>query len=435
MHPKHFVVGSLVLFAWALPAAAQLSVQSTASHSSTVAAVQSSTALALTLENAVEMALVANPALRASALDIAIANGERQQASLLPNPSISYRTEGTQRGMRTQTYEVGQLIELGGKRRARIELAGRSSALAASSVNLARTELRANVTAAYFNALGAQELVALAQTSLDIASRARAAAEKRVTAGRISPVEQSRATVAESTARLSLKQAVGEQRIAFESLAAYWGETTPAARTLVEPGDNMSALPSLESLKAQLDNAPQIKRARMQVDRDDAQVSVERAQRVPDITLVVGRVKDDEARRSQTVLGVSVPFPLFNRNQGNLQASLSRAEQARAELDAERLRVNQALSIAYQRAQLGREKVRNMREDVLPTAQQVFDAAVTGFEAGKFGFLDVIDAQRTLLQNRTDYIQALYDSYLSTAEVSRYVDASALTLHTNRINP
>jgi outer membrane protein, heavy metal efflux system len=63
-----------------------------------------------------------------------------------------------------------------------------------------------------------------------------------------------------------------------------------------------------------------------------------------------------------------------------------------------------------------------MRQDILPRAQRAFDAAVTGFEAGKFNFLDVLDAQRTLLQIRTQYIQAQYDRYRAVAELGRYVD-------------
>lgn len=155
---------------------------------------------------------------------------------------------------------------------------------------------------------------------------------------------------------------------------------------------------------------------------------------MPDLTLIVGRQKDDEIGHSQTVLGVSVPIPLFNRNQGSLQASLARAEKARSELNAEQLRLHQSLVTVYQRAQLSREQVRSMREDILPKAQRVFDAAVTGFEAGKFSFLDVLDAQRTLLQIRTQYIQALYDRYRAVADLGRYVNVDGAPPNT-RISP
>ena len=76
-----------------------------------------------------------------------------------------------------------------------------------------------------------------------------------------------------------------------------------------------------------------------------------------------------------------------------------------------------------------------MQGEILPAAQRVFDATVTGFEAGKFAFLDVLDAQRTLLQIRTQYVQTLQDRYRAVAELGRYVDADAGADHTNRMTP
>jgi len=84
---------------------------------------------------------------------------------------------------------------------------------------------------------------------------------------------------------------------------------------------------------------------------------------------------------------------------------------------------------------------RHMQQDrlqiavFLAAAQRVFDSAVIGFEAGKFGFLDVLDAQRTLLQIRTQYIQALYDRYRAVADLGRYVAPDAGADLNNRIAP
>lgn len=433
MHPKYFLVGASVLLAQAFPAAAQLPALSTppgATQQYTEA-----TSSPLTLEQAVAKALATNPTLRAAALDVAIADGVRRQAGLLPNPEVSFVREGTQRGTRTQTVQLSQLIELGGKRSARMRLADRERSLATGTLNVARTDLRVDVTTAFFDALGAQERVRLAQTSLEVAGKAAFAAQKRVAAGRVSPVEQDRAGVAQASAQLELAQAQSDLSIALHTLIAYWGETGPAALALVIPELDLSSSPPLAELEQRLDSSPQVRRARLQVEREEAQVGLDRSQRMPDLTLIVGSKKDDEIGRSQTVLGVSVPLPLFNRNQGSLQASLGRADKARAELDAERLRLHQGLASAYQRAQLSREQVRSMREQILPAAQRVFDSTVTGFEAGKFAFLDVLDAQRTLLQIRTQYIQTLYDRYRAVAELGRYVDVDAGANHTNRITP
>lgn len=425
MHPKSFLVGAAVLFAQAFPAAAQLPAQQYTEAASAP----------LTLEQAVAKALAANPTLRAAAFEVAIADGVRRQAGLLPNPDLSFVREGAQRGARTQTVQLSQLIELGGKRSARMRLADSERDLATGNVNLARTDLRVDVTTAYFDALGAQERVRLAQTSLEVAGKAAAAAQKRVAAGRVSPVEQDRAGVAQASARLELAQAQSDLSIALLTLGAYWGETSAAVHSLVVPELDLSASPPLAELEQRLEASPQLRRARLQVERDEAQVGLDRSQRMPDLTLIVGSKRDDEIGRSQTVLGVSVPLPLFNRNQGSLQASLGRADKARAELDAEHLRLHQGLASAYGRAQLAREQVQSMQGEILPTAQRVFDATVTGFEAGKFAFLDVLDAQRTLLQIRTHYIQTLYDRYRAVAELGRYVDTDAGANPTNRTTP
>lgn len=433
MHSKYFVLGASVLFAQALPSAAQVPAQPltplSAQRTSPIASAS------LTLEQALEKTIAANPTLRAAALDVAIATGMRRQAGLFPNPEVSFVREGTQRGTRTQNVQLSQVFELGGKRSARIILAERERSFASSSLDVARLDLRADVTAAYFDALAAQERVQLAQASLDVASKGANAAEKRVAAGRISPIEQDRAGVALASSRLELAQAQSELWVAMRTLAAYWGETIPVARTLAVPELDLAPTPTIEELQRRLASSPQLRRARLQVEREEAQVGVDRAQRMPDLTLIVGSKKDEEIGRSQTVLGLAVPLPLFNRNQGSLQASLGRADKARAELEAQRLRLHRDLANAHQRAQLSRERVRTMREEILPSAQRVFDSTVTGFEAGKFSFLEVLDAQRTLLQIRTQYIDALYDRYRALADLGRFINDGAGATQNNRISP
>jgi cobalt-zinc-cadmium efflux system outer membrane protein len=104
-----------------------------------------------------------------------------------PNPELALLREGTSsRSNRTDTYQLSQPIELGGKRGARIKLAEQDQALARGDVNVAASELRADVTAAYLEALTAQEHVALARESLSLAGKATNAAGRRVAAGKIS---------------------------------------------------------------------------------------------------------------------------------------------------------------------------------------------------------------------------------------------------------
>lgn len=375
----------------------------------------------LSLAEAIELAVTANPGLRSARQDIDIADANRLQAGLLPNPELALLREGMDKGTRTQTVQVSQRLELGGKRAARVALAEGERRLATQDVAIALADLRANVVTAYFDALTAQERLDLAEASLQLAQKVTLAATRRVAAGRISPVEQSRSEVAEAGARLEVAQAVSALGLARQRLLAQWAGTGMLQRPLEKaPADDVP-LPPLETLKRQLDDSPQLRRAHEQVDREQTRVRFERAQRIPDVSVTLGNKRDDEIGRNQAVIGLSVPLPLFNRNQGSELAALRQLEKARIDLDGERLRVTQALSEAYQRARLAQEEVSSLKRDILPAAQRAYEASVTGFELGKFSFLDVIDAQRTLFQTRAQYLRALAERYRSGADIERYV--------------
>jgi cobalt-zinc-cadmium efflux system outer membrane protein len=190
---------------------------------------------------------------------------------------------------------------------------------------------------------------------------------------------------------------------------------------LLMPDGAFGRLPAWSELSSRLETAPQLRRAQSAVVGRDAQVALERAQRIPNLTVTVGSQRERELGRRQGVIGVSLPLPLFNRNQGNTLSALRRADQARDDLEAERLRLNQALADAYQRAEVASTQTVTLRDQVLPAAQSAYDAAVTGFELGKFGFADVLDAQRTLFQTKAQYLRALADRYRSISDIERYV--------------
>lgn len=422
MRPRFIMLGAAALSMPLLAAAAQQSDQQKNSVSARpYAPAPSTTAELITLDEAIRLALASNPTLRSATQSVAIADASKSQAGLIVNPELSVLREGMDRTNRTQTVQISLRLELGGKRSARVDVAERERQVALQDVAVAQAQLRADVTTAYFEALIAQERLDLARASVQVAEKATLAASKRVTAGRISPIEESRSRVAEAGARLELAQASSEVSLAKQRLGALWGRTDTGQLSLERPASDDPALPPLDALRQQLEAGPQLRRARNQVEREEAQVRLERAQRVPDLTVTVGSQRDNQIGHNQAVLGVSVPLPLFNRNQGNMLAALRRSDKARSDLDAERLRVSQALSEAYQRAELAQQEIASITADILPIAQTTYDAAVTGFEAGKFSFLDVLDAQRTLFQTRAQYLRALSDRYRSVADLGRYV--------------
>jgi len=380
----------------------------------------------LTLQAALALAAGANPELSAARHEVGAVEGALLQAGLAPNPSLSLERVDTRRDTRETTLQLSQPLELGGKRAARVQAAERGRDSAAAELALKGAQLRADVIAAWFAVLGAQEQLRLAREAEDLAQRAAAATARRVAAGKVSPVEETRARVAASSVRLEAMRADSGLATARKRLAGLWGNTTPRFERADGAMDALPALPQLADMAAlqrRLAASPAMALARSQLGRSQALAQVELSRRAPDLTLSIGGKRSEELGRTQAVFGVSVPLPFFDRNQGNVLESARRVDKARDELAATALRLDAELSQAREEYELARRQADALRDDILPGAQSAYDAASTGFDYGKFGFLDVLDAQRTLLQAKSQYLNTLAEAHRALAAIDRILGA------------
>ena len=375
-------------------------------------------AVPLTLSAALRQAEEVNPDFAAARNEVLAAQGGRIQAGAFPNPTLDAQIEDERKESRTSTITLSQPIELGGKRSARIAAADRAVEIAEVQREARRIDMRANVTSAFFAALVAQERVTLAQASLDLARRGSDAANKRVTAGKVSPVEETKAKVAEAGVRLELLQAQGEQRT---SLAQLRGAIGPGPAIAFLDGDALRtpSLVAVDDIAAHVDNAPAVRESRLDVRRFEALADLERAKRIPDVTVTIGATRPNELARNQAVVGISIPLPIFDTNRGNLQEALRRQDKAQDVAQATELRVRTEALAARQRIETSLAEVTTLRDEVLPGAQSAFEAATKGFELGKFSYLEALDAQRTLLQSRAQYLRALADAHRASADLHR----------------
>ena len=266
--------------------------------------------------------------------------------------------------------------------------------------------------------LVAQEGARLAAESAELARRATAAAAKRVAAGKVSPVEETRAQVAEAGVAVESAQAASALRAARSRLSAYWGNPVPHFER-AEGEAELPAQAEWPDLAARVDAAPALRRAAAEVGRRRSVVELERARRIPDLTLSVGVQRDEALGRNQAIVGVALPLPLFDRNQGNLAAALAREDQARDELAAARIRLASEAAVGQERLATAREAAETLARGALPGAQRALDAATKGFELGKFDFLVVLDAQRTLFEARSRHLRALTEAHRARAELDR----------------
>ncbi len=360
----------------------------------------------LTLDAALQTAFANNPDLAAAQWEIGIAEGARQQAGLIPNPVASWDAEDTRRSTRTTTVKLSQTLELGGKRSARIDVASRAQDAAALTLAQRRNALRADVIDNYYGALRAQERLDLAQRSMNVAERGLAVANGRVTADKTSPVEANRAQVQLSEMRLELNRAQIGLTDAYRRLATSTGSAVTDFQAVAGQNQLTPALPPVAHLLARLEQTAELRLAELSILQNEASVGLEKAQRIPDLDVSIGSQYEASVRERVNLVGVSMPIPLFNRNQGNVLAATRRADQARDLRNAAELRLRTETRQALDLWQTANTEVRAFNQQILPAAQSAVDSATRGFEMGKFSFLDVLDAQRTLIAARTQYLTA-----------------------------
>ena len=371
----------------------------------------------LRLEVALGLAMGANPEISVALREQEATEGARIQAGVRHNPYISSEIQDTRRNTQQITLQFNQEIELGNKRESRLALADILHTKATAELDALKATIHANTVNAFYEVLVAQERLALSKSSFEVANAAVNAATKRVNAGKSSPVEETKSNIAASSAKIELNQSNSQLNSARKRLSALWGNPFPVFEQAYGDVENIPLVPSFENLLALLENAPAIGIANLEVSARGGSTKLARSQSTPNITISAGIVHNNELGLNQALIGLSVPIPLFDRNQGNVQEAVSLQYKAQDELIALKTQLATKLAGEHERLSVARLSAISLREEILPGAQNAFEAANKGFNAGKFNFLDVLDAQRTLFQAKSQYIQVLLDAHQAIAEI------------------
>ena len=382
----------------------------------------------ITLRDAVALALVNNPKLKAFSLDIRAAEARKLQAGLLPNPEIDLEVEefGGTGGLAgfdsSQTsIQIGQLIELSDKRSKRTHLAALEKDLAELDFKSERLDVMNEVARAFIDVLTAQEQLSLSKELVDLSEKAYSIVAERVRAGQDSPVEETKAKIAFSNTRIEFERAGKELVSARYQLAAAWGSSNPAFEKVTGGFYEISPAPSLEELAGLISQNPDIARWPAEKERSRAVLELEKARAASDIKLGAGVQYFDDGDDSAFILGLSIPFPLFDRNQGNIQEAMYMLAKSEQQRKAVETNLRAALAEASTKLSSSFNEITIIKNDVLPLAGSAFDAAGQGYREGKFEYLMVLDSQRTFFEVRAKYIEALAGYHKARADVERLI--------------
>jgi cobalt-zinc-cadmium efflux system outer membrane protein len=385
----------------------------------------------ITLRDAAGLALAQSPDLAAFDWGRRAAEARQLQAGRRPNPVASVTLEdlgGTNRAADPDgvvqpqaTIQLSQLIELGGKRAARQQLAQREQDLAGWDYETARLDVLSRVASAFYAVLAGQDSVTHATSGLTLAQEVHRTVAERVAAGVVSPIEETRADVLVASARIELDRAKRTLDARRRQLTAHWGRTTAVFERAVGDLSNLPPTPTLTALDAVLTSSPDLVRWTSEIERRQAALTVARSLRVPDLTVSAGYRRFTSLGSQAAVVGVAVPLPWFDRNQDGIRAADADLARARAEADAALLHLQSRLAEAHRALVSAGDDVEALRTRIVPGAQSVFDAVREGYQLGRFGLMEVLDAQRTLTAANRDYLEALAALHQAAIGVDRLV--------------
>jgi cobalt-zinc-cadmium efflux system outer membrane protein len=369
-----------------------------------------------------------NPKLAAFGWEVRAGEARTLQAGLPPNPEMAIEVEnfagsGELRGFQGTeiTIHLSQLIELAGKRDKRVRVAALERDLTAWDYEATRLDVLTQVTQAFVEVLSAQERLVLNTELVRLAEQVFSTVAERVKAGKVSPVEETKASVELSTSRIALERVQRDLEAARKRLVAVWGGRMPVFARAAGVLDAVPAMPPAEQLTERLVQNPEIARWATEMAQRRATVELARAQRIPDPTVGGGFRHARDTGDNALVMSVSIPLPVFDRNQGGVLAARYQLAKAEEERRAAEIQGLAALAEAYAALSSAFVEATTLKNEVLPGAQRAFDAASEGYRQGKFGFLDVLDAQRTLFEARGRSLEALAAYHQAAAEVERLI--------------
>jgi cobalt-zinc-cadmium efflux system outer membrane protein len=360
-----------------------------------------------------------SPRIQVGGAELRAAEAQARQAAARPNPTLGLEVEdfGGERPYRDfdqaqTTVSLGQVLEIGGKRGARMAVATADVSAARARADQGRIEFGHALAVAYAEAEAAEARHGIAQDALELAESDARAVRLLVENGKEAQVRALQADAALAGARADAAQVRARRTAALSRLSALAGVETPYR------GVTTGFLDRIWTPSAGASESPALAAARAERDAAARRVDVERRRRAPDVTLSVGlrRFEGDDA--TAAVVGLSAPLPLFDRNQGGIATALANADAARA-----RQAAAEAELAADRRSAEGEAEAANLTIDAArqgeAAAEEGYRLARLGYGAGKLSLLELLNARRALIEARGRNVDARLARLKAVADLAR----------------
>lgn len=376
----------------------------------------------LTLDAAIRRAWEHHPRLAIKRAEIDAAGGRLRQRRAWPNPELEVSAEDVpvnDGGFSRSQNMVGlsMTVPFPGKRTWDQQIGRDGVTVAEWELSAFERELRRDVTVAFYQVLAADRKAALAGELHALSVTLSDTTRKRVEAGAAAAQELLRAEIEQERAAVDLEAAQRDRTASQLALGLLMGAAIPMSNVSGELREEI-AIPDMEAARDWLWKDHPVMRGAA-ADRDRAEHEWQRTRREAwsDMTLGVGYGRDEAENENVMEFRVSVPLPIFDRSRGRQEEARALAEAARLRQQDALRELNGRLAGASARLLSARRQVESYRQRVLPKAEEAMRQVKAGFEAGKFGFLDLLDTQRTVAETKVQYVEKLLELNMAAAEL------------------
>ena len=385
----------------------------------------------LDLETALQMYANRNPGVEASRDQIEMARGRLDQSGLWPNPTFNFEQEGYPFGNSNAGFwgdqehniGIGQLFELGGKRSRRKEMARLDLNARELEVENVLRLGQAQVKYAFLRAFYAQKRRNIAQDLFGTYERLREIHQRRLEAGDVSGLSQLRINVEEIRYVTAVTRGQSDFTQAWNELAALlvWSQSGYPGLRLSDDLERVNQ--SLEELKRRaLESRPDLDVQRVQIRKSQVDVTLQESFNVPDLT-VGGGYKNDFGQDSY-YLGIEVPLPLFNRNQGAIAEKSADARRHQSLLTWQELQVLREVQSAFENFSTQRDNLERMQGSVIDQVNQVATITARSYLEGEASLLDYLDALRVQLDTSIDFYELTHQVRRALVDLETAVGGS-----------
>lgn len=381
---------------------------------------------AMGLDELIALGLERNPRLAQVGYSIDAARGRAIQAGLYPNPTVNINLDElgdrTGPGGVNTVPLVNQEIVMGGKLRLSRSAASREVDQASLNLMSQRYTLFAAIRQSYFEVLTLQRRVEILDELVKLAEDSVRTTRTLLEAKQVARLDLVQLEVDLERYRAEREATARELPAAFRRLAAVVGVyNIPGSRLA---GSLDTPLPDYNMEHAQqfvVSEHPELRSAQVGVERAQILLRRARVEPIPNLTVGAGYVRQNQNKSDDWVVGVTLPVPVWNRNQGNILTAQAEVSEAIQQVGRVENDLVERLATAFRDFVAARLRAERYRDAILPRANETYELSLKAYKGGQFEYLRVLEAQRSVAQARLEYIRAQGDAWRGASVISGLV--------------